>query len=217
MRTIFQVLVDGELKVTFPGEIRADGTIWGITNGKATPLVNGFLVAAAGLSVSDHKKQVASGKFTAELLGCCMKLGENPGGRLVIDKTAADRQSDADYESALSPLDREKRELRREISAAERRVERCDRSQDDVEFYRLKQKAEALEQNFFTRFPEELLKEKVAAMRDRAERLRALAAGAMLYDCDGSLSREDQEERREEMLAEAQQIDAKANTLAGGK
>jgi hypothetical protein len=213
MKTVIEILVDGKVTLTINGEIRSDGTIWGPTTAGITPIINGFLLKKAGISAEEFGKASRAGRYTPEMLACSVRMGDNPGGRFARDKSAAEREATAERESAMSPIDREKRTLRQEIANAERRAARCDRSKDDVEFQRLTWKAEDLQSKFYARFPEELRSDKADDIRARAERRRDLAAGAMSYDCDGSLSHDDQCQRRDEMLLEAAKLEAQAENL----
>lgn len=209
--TMYEVLIDGVVKMTFPGELHRDGTIWG--NQGTLPLINGFLLEKAGITKEAYGAAVRSNSITPGMLSCCMSVGENPGGRIVRDKDAFATENEARREAAMSPIDREKQNLLGEIARAENKARKCDRSEDDVEFQRLTFKAEKLQADFYARFPEELVAARVARLQERAKNARRIADGAMLYDCDGTLSHDDQCERRDQGYAEAAVLEAQANEL----
>ena len=209
MKTIVEILVNGKVKMTLPVEVRPDGTLWGPSTNGPTPAINGFLLEKNGISRDEFKRQSNNGKFSPEVLACCMHLGENPGGRLVRDKSTADTEA----ERSITPANRERREIDRMFAAAER----VDRSEDDEEYRRKRFAAEGRLDAWKIKFPSEAAAERADAIRARAARRRELAAGAMLYDCDGSLSQSDQEERRDTMLAEAAALDAEANAISPRK
>jgi len=60
------------------------------------------------------------------------------------------------------------------------------------------------------RYPAEWTEERAAELRVAAEHSRDLAAGARVYDCDGSLSEDDRERRAAEFEAEAEKLEALA-------
>jgi len=215
MKTTIEILVDGKVSLTVPADIRADGTIWSDTNAGTQPIINGHLLTAAGITKEQYGNAARAGELTDAMLACCLKLGENPGGRVARDKETFAREQDARREAAMSPIEREKRTLREAIHHAERRAARCDRSEDDVEFDQLSWKAERLQKEFYERFPEELRADRASNLRGRADHKRALAIGALVYDCDGSLSDEDQQRRHDEFIAEAVALESKAAELEG--
>lgn len=208
MAMMVEVLKDGQVTLTVPVEIR-DGVLWGKTSAGVTPLVNGFLLEKAGIDKSEIGKCARSGDFPQAILACCLVMGENAGGRLVRDKDEARRAADA----AMSPVEREKRKLLSEIASVENQARRCDRSEDDEEFRRLTWKAERLQKEFYDRFPEEKIADQARELLSRAAHRRDLAAGAMVYDCDGSLSYQDQVRRHDELIAEATKLESQAEEL----
>ncbi len=203
---MIEILVDGKVTLHVPATIHADGTIWSIGS-PSRPVLNGALAESRGISKVTCADQVRRGKYTSDVLACGMVMGENFGGRIARDKDAAAE------EAAMTPTEREKQTLLQAIANAERAARRCDRSEDDVEYQRLTWKAEKLQADFYARFPEEKLADQVASLRDRAAHGRDIAAGAMLYDSDGSLSYEDQCERRDAGIAEAVAIEKQAAQL----
>lgn len=209
---MIEILVDGKVTLHVPATIHADGTIWSIGS-PSRPVLNGALAESRGISKATCAAQVKAGRYTPEVLACGMVLGENFGGRIARDKDAAADEARRAADAAMTPIEREKQQLLQAIANAERAARRCDRSEDDVEYQRLTWKAEKLQDDFYARFPEEKIADKVAAMRSRAAHIRDVAAGAMLYDCDGSLSYEDQCERRDAGIAEAVAIETQAAQL----
>lgn len=154
------------------------------------------------------------GKYSAALLGCCMKLGVNPGGREVRDKNAHEASLKRDRENAMSPADREKRSMLEAIAKAENRAQRCDRSQDDVEYRHRKWAAEELLEAFYAKYPEELAAKKAADLRWKASELRRKAVGALLYDADGWIGADEQQRSHDAMIAEAVEIEKQADEIS---
>lgn len=207
MSTIFQVLIDGEVRLTIPGVIR-DGAVWGYS-GSPTPLINSTLLAQRGLTADDVRRATASGNWSADLRACFMRIGENAGGRTVVNKTEADRREHEEWLANRSPA-----ELRRvELAAMWSNVERCDRSQDDVEYDRLRFAAQSAQEKFHAEFPAELKADQVPQLRARAEHARHLASGAMTYDADGWLDAQEQERRAAKYRDEAAELDRQADDL----
>ena len=211
---IIEILVDGKVTLTVPATVHSDGTIWSIGQ-PSKPVINGALAESRGIPRSVCTEQVRTGNYTPEVLACGMVLGENFGGRFARDRDAAEAAARDAADAAMSPIDREKRNLLMEIARVEKQARTCDRSEDDVEYQRLRGKAQKLQNDFYTRFPEEKAADQVRSLRSKAEHIRGLAAGAMVYDCDGTLSYKDQCRRRDEMLAEATTIDSQADEMEG--
>ena len=211
MRTIVEVLVDGKISLTAPAEIKPDGTIWVHSSSGLSPLINGFLLEQAGISKSTFVSQVKRRKFTDDVLACCMRLGENPGCRVVRDKSAVDRERAAEAERNITPAYR----ARRAVSLAYLAADCCDRSQDDVEFHRLRGQAHAAFDQWKKDFPEAWLSEQADDLRSQADHERHLAAGAMVYDADGWISPAEQEKRRDEFLANAARLEQTADEMEG--
>lgn len=63
------------------------------------------------------------------------------------------------------------------------------------------------------RYPEAARAEDARDLRSRADALRSLAAGALVYDADGSLSAEYQQARHDELIKDAEALEAQANEL----
>jgi len=63
------------------------------------------------------------------------------------------------------------------------------------------------------KYPAEAREEDAANLRARAAKKRDLASGALVYDCDGSLTSEDMERRSAAFRAEAEELEKRA---AGG-
>lgn len=208
---IIEIVIDGNVTLTVPATIHADGTIWSI-GATSRPVLNGALAESRGISKATCAAQVKAGRYTPQVLACGMVLGENFGGRIARDKDAADEEARR-AAAAMSPIEREKQKLLGEIARIENQARRCDRSEDDVEYQRLAWKAEKLQADFYARFPEENVAQQVADLRWKASERRRIAAGAMLYDCDGSLNYEDQCERRDAGIAEAVAIETRAAQL----
>lgn len=208
MTTIFQVLINGEVKLTVPGFIK-DGFVWGNSAAGPTPLINSVLLAEKGLTAADLKKAVSSGKFSEKLRECFMVVGDNSHGRTVVNKTEADRIEHEEWKANRTPAD-----LRREeLAILWDRVNRCDRSQDDVEYQQLRGKAIAAQDKFYAEFPSELKKDQADRLRAKAEDARRLASGALVYDADGWISSAEQDKRAAEFRAEAAEFDRQADEL----
>ena len=204
---LVEILVDGIVKLTVPASIRTNGTIWSV--GKPPkPVINGALAESRGISRETIAGQVKSNNYSPDVLACGMVLGENFGGRIARDKDAARDQARQRREAAMTPVEREKRTLLDEISRIKNQARRCDRSEGDVEFRQLTWDAENMQAEFYARFPEEVAATQAARLHERAENARRIADGAMLYDCDGTLSYEDQCERRDEGYAKAAALEA---------
>jgi hypothetical protein len=207
--SIFQVMLNGKVTLTIPGEIR-DGFLWGLTGDSAKPVLNGSLLAENGVSQDEAKKALASGKYSDKIRACFMTVGDNANGRTVVNKTAADRLEHEQWKANRTPAD-----LRREeIATLWAKVRRCDRSEDDVEYDRLRFAAQDAESKFYAEFPEELKKDQAAELRAKADKARELASGALVYDADGWISSEEQERRAAEFRAEAAQYDLQADELS---
>lgn len=101
---------------------------------------------------------------------------------------------------------------RRAINATLTRAERLE-DEDYGAALSLRSKAAAALTVWQAQYPEAAREERKRDLRDHAAHLRDLAAGALLYDMDGSLTAEDQQARHDKLMAEAAAKDAEAEAL----
>jgi hypothetical protein len=125
---------------------------------------------------------------------------------------AAARQAAMEYRDAHPEM--VEREAISQLFAAAYRSEQHDT--DDNQMMRaMRQRSEATSRlaAWRAKYPDAARAEEASELRSRAADKRELAVGALVYDCDGSLSREMQQERHDCLMREADDLDAQAAAL----
>lgn len=160
-----------------------------------------------------------------------LRMGMNPDGNEVIDdndlsarRTAEASARDTARRDALTPDQRAREDRIRDGLRAYQEIERLEdlsqkaltRDTDDMNIdrgYRLQAQAAAHRKQWIEQYPEASRAQRARALRDSANHERDLASGALTYDCDGSLSREDQQQRHDSFLRRAAELDRQAAEL----
>lgn len=177
--------------------IKADGTIWM----RGVPLL-GITDVAIKAKAADACKRQAWSVIPADAF---TRVGDNPNGLTVI------KQSDylAAKEAALTPAQRERREINNLLAQADR-LENSD-SEDNVSGpMMLRSKARRLLADWQAKYPAAATAERREKMLDKAAQLRDMASGALTYDMDGSISPAGQQERHDDFINQAKAIEAEA-------
>jgi uncharacterized protein YccT (UPF0319 family) len=210
MKTVL-VIRNGEIKLRLPGcTIRSNGTIW--TSKNKIPLCD---AESAGMK-REGKEKIAglakTGKAENIPLDCLAKYGKNESGLLVVDAHEYEAEQRAKREAALTPSQRERREIEKLYYKAER-IANSD-SEDNVWLpMKLRGEAEAMLKAWREKYPAEARKEKAANLRSKAAHQRHLAAGALVYDADGWLDDKEQQRRHDEFINEAAALEKQAAEL----
>jgi hypothetical protein len=195
---MYLVIRDNEVKMPLADPtIKANGTIWM----HGVPLL-GITDAATKAKAVDACKRQAWSEIPAEAY---TRVGENANGLTVI------KRSDylAAKEAALTPAQRERREIDKLFAKAER-LENSD-SEDNVSGPMiLRSKARKMLADWQAKYPTDAAEEKHQAMLDKAAHLRDMASGALTYDMDGSISHEEQQKRHDDFINQAKAIEAEA-------
>jgi len=163
---------------------------------------------------------IKAGRITPEIEAMGMRIGENGNG--LVCRWDADVQAEARAEAerqynALPADVRAAREERQAIDALYAAAQRSEYATDDNQMIRsMAQRSEADRRLAAWRkqYPEAARDEQAAEFRRKADRQDELAAGALVYDCDGSFSREMQDERAAEFRTQAAEFRRKAAQLA---
>lgn len=140
-------------------------------------------------------------------VGIIAKVGTNPSGLRVV--TQADYH--AEKEAALTPSAAQK--MRREISNLYQqayRLEQSDREDNVSGPMIIRGRAKKMLEEWRKMYPQEAAEEKRSDLLYKAKELRDKATGALLYDCDGMLSWENQQAGREDFIAKAEALEAEA-------
>ena len=179
-------------------ERRADGTLWC----GGYPLLDKHAPEATGLDLLALAKAKQIASIPAS---CYAHVGHNAGGLTVVpaDEWANRRQA------AHTPADVERAEIRQMLDRAE------DLRDHPGEYFPARQAADARLATWQETYPAEARAEQAQALRDQAVHERDIAAGALVYDADGSLSQAAQQRRHDEYLTKAEALDAQAAELEG--
>jgi hypothetical protein len=201
---------DGNVTLRVPrADVRADGTVWY----KGNPILDGSAVGALPKSAAaELVRSKAWDKIPATMYA---RMGVNPSGLELVDdavELAAARQAAMEYRDAHPEM--VEREAISQLFAAAYRSEQHDT--DDNQMMRaMRQRSEATSRlaAWRAKYPDAARAEEASELRSRAADKRELAVGALVYDCDGSLSREMQQERHDCLMREADDLDAQAAAL----
>lgn len=203
--TTYLVIRDGVVKMPLPNPtIKADKTVWI----KGMPLLD---------SQSDGAKEIGLDKLTdlakahdyANIpADAFAKIGLNPSGLLVIEQNEYLAQTKA----ARTPAQKERDRIASLYAKARARYNACDDC-NVSDYYRIKGQADAALTKWREDYPDEAKEERRAELMSDAADLRNKAIGALTYDADGWISREEQQKRHDEFITQAEALEAKANNL----
>ena len=132
--------------------------------------------------------------------------------RPVAEAIVAHRDARKREWAAAHPGASERKEIADLFSRADH-AEHNPRYQDYALACALRAEARGRLHTWSKRYPAEWTEERAAELRVAAEHSRDLAAGARVYDCDGSLSEDDRERRAAEFEAEAEKLEALATEM----
>ena len=211
MKKTVVVIRNGEVKLTIPNAtIRSDGTVWTAKNDN--PLIDG----ESARSKHEGKEKLAAlikARKSEEIpLACIAKYGHNESGLLVVDKDEYYAEKRAKAEREMTPAQRERIEIQKLYAKANKIAN--SESEDNVSKpMAIRSKADKKLADWRKKYPVEAAKEKAADLRAKADHERDLARGALLYDADGWLSKEDQQKRHDEHIAKATELEKQATEL----
>lgn len=217
MKRSLVVIRGGEAKLRLPNaEIRSDGTIW--YNG--VPLCDGL--AADALPKEQVAAIIRATAWDKLPLGMWAHMGTSASGLTVMLESERDDQQRADRERQRAAYlsVHPGAEARREIDELCARADRLERSgSEDNVSGPIRLRAEARERlaEWRTRYPVEDREEEAIRLRGLADRQRELAAGALTYDADGSLTAEMQQQRHDGHMGKAGDLDRQAAELEDAK
>jgi len=214
MRTVI-VYRDGETKL----RVNVDLTN-GILRAGKNILINGDLIPASGMTKEQVAAKIKKGQITPEIEALGMHIGDNGNGLVVrwADEVEAERKAKAEAEyNALPQRVKDAREERMAIEELYRKSYKAlNYDTDDMNVdrgYRLQAQATARMKAWRVNYPEAAKEEDRKDLIAQAEKEEELAKGALHYDCDGSFSREYQQERHDRMMAKATDLRNQATAL----
>jgi hypothetical protein len=216
------VIKDGVQKVSIPYRLTN-----GFPNFQGKYLVSKTITSEDGVDPKDLVKKAptpASAKYY-------LRLGMNPDGNELIDdedlqirKNQVRDCAEKARRDSLIPEQRSREDRIREGFAAYEEIEHLfalsykvlhhDTDGMNVDMgYRLQAQAQNKAHEWALKYPEAANQRKAQALRSDAAHERDLAVGALTYDCDGSLSREDQQNRHDACMNRASELEVKATEL----
>lgn len=203
--TTYLAVRDGQVKMPLPNPtIKADGTIWLSGN----PLLDSESAGAREIGIDKLRSLAKSKAWDKIPLDAWAKIGLNPSGLLVIEQAEYISQQRA----ARTPAQVERDRINGLYAKAYQRRDARDDC-NTMDYYRIKADADAALAKWRENYPVEAKAEHKAKLLADAGGLRDKAIGALTYDADGWLSREDQKKRHDEFITQAEAIEAKANNL----
>lgn len=127
--------------------------------------------------------------------------------RRVVEQMREDAA--AEIEAALTPAERERREISDMFAQAKRRLHATD-DNGVSDGYALMAQARARLAAWREQYADAARQEQAENLRAQAEHERSLASGALVYDADGSLTSEMQQQRHDEHIAKAESLEQQA-------
>ncbi len=204
------IIRNGEIKKRFMGTVESDGRV---LNGGETYLIDmespeSQKIGRAGLTY------LSKGRKWSEIpADCFAHYGENPSGLIVLHTDEYYEQEGEKTRAVMTPAEQERNEIHRLFERADRRQHDTDDG-NTADHFRLRGEASRKYDRWVERYPDEAREERAAEVRGQADAQRSLATGALLYDCDGSLDREQREARHDEFLAKAEDLERQAGEIS---
>lgn len=204
------MLRNGKEAKRFPNMVvRQDGTIW---MHNTMPVMDGQSATSKEIGMDNLKALVKAQEWDKIPHGCFAKFGKNDSGLLVVDADTYYAELRAAKEAALTPAQRERREIETIRYRADRRID--DEDEMNVQdHFTGRAKAAAMLKAWREKYPAEARAEDAADLRAQAEAKRSLAVGALTYDADGWISQDEQRKRHDEIMAEAVALEKQAKEL----
>lgn len=204
---------NGEAKLRVPAEVR-NGVL---RNGKNI-LINNDLIPPG--KKDEVVRQIKSGKITPEIEAMGMRLGDNGNGLIVRWASEVDAERRAKAQAEYDALPAEIKAARAERNAIEQLYIRSCRAlnhdTDDNNVsrgYSLQAQANTRLKEWRVKYPKMAMLEDAGSLEAQANKEDELASGALVYDADGWISSEGQQQRHDEHKAKAAQLRAEAKAL----
>lgn len=191
----------------FALEEHADGTLW--SPGKyAMPLIDSMAKETLAFGLDKIQALVKAKKYEEIPTGCYARVGVSPSG---LEVRSFD-DINAEKIAAMTPAQKERKRISELYAKAERRFNASD-DNNITDYYHYKQEADAALKVWQHKYPKEAALETCDWLEEQAAHEEYLAQGAMLYDADGSISDDEQIERRDEHLAKAKELREQAKIM----
>lgn len=202
--TTYMAIRSNEVKMVLNNvTIKANGEVWAWDRPLIDSQSDAYKADPDGIKAANANKQWD--KIPAAAIA---HRGINPTGLRVVEQS----EYLAAKEAARTPAQRERDEISK-LYAKARRLEDSD-SEDNVRGpIMIRSEANRRLAAWQTKYPAEAAAELKQDMLDKATDLRSKAQGAMLYDCDGSMSYEDQCASRDNWIRKAEALEAEAATI----
>ena len=212
MGVTYFILRNGEIRMgPIDLEKDSDGFLWQKAK-KKNPLLNKTVFEEKGFTQEQVANFGRSEQFDKIPREAFCQEGMNPDGLEVI--TLAEYQRRAKEERERIRASRTPAEIERDaIDTLYYRAESVKDTEDDQEYYDLRIEAKNRFEKWKINYPEDWKKEQAHDLIHKAEHEESMAVGALTFDMDGSLSREDQHRRHDEFLAKAKKLRQEAEEL----
>lgn len=156
---------------------------------------------------------IKAGKITPEIEAMGMRIGDNGNGLVVRWAADVDAEDRAKAQAEYEALPADVRAAQEERAAIDRLFAAAWKSEnqdtDDMQMDRaMRQRSEANRRlaAWKTKYQTAAENEKKKDLMAQAEKLDELAVGALVYDCDGSLTPEMQQQRHDEFKSRAAEL-----------
>ena len=213
METVI-VYRDGVQKLRVPVEVRH-----GILRHGDQILINADLIHLPATKAS-VVAEIKARRITPAIEAMGMRLGDNGNGLIVRLAADVDREERSKANAAYAALPEDVRAAREErlaigeLYCLSDRALNDDTDEDNVSRgYGLRAEADRRLAAWHIQYPAAATEERRASLLAQADHEDDMASGALIYDCDGSLSPADQRRRHDEYAAKATALRQQAASL----
>lgn len=202
----------GVEKLRVPAEVRN-----GVLRNGQNILINSDLIPPG--KKDEVAREIKSGKITPEIEAMGIRLGDNGNGLIVRWASDVDAECRAKAQAEYDALPAEIKAARAERNAIEQLYSRSYRAlnhdtDDNVSRgYSLQAQANARLKAWREKYPKMAMLDDAESLESQASKEDSLASGALVYDADGWISSEGQQQRHDEHKAKAAQLRADAAKL----
>jgi hypothetical protein len=191
------VLRDGKIQTQVSATIKANGEVWC----NSCPMIDSksfdYLKNEAEI-----RKICKEHKYDMLPTGVIAHIGINQSGLQIISQFDYEQQRSA----SITPAQKERAEINNLYYRA-KKLENSSSENNVSEPMIIRGRADKMYADWCKKYPEEVQKENKEKLIRKAENSRELARGALTYDCDGSLSPEEQQKRYDTFIRQAEEIE----------
>jgi len=205
---------NGTKTLTARFDTHPDGTLW-YNN---MPLIDGESPEARELGKDKLVELVKTRRFIEIPAGCFAKMGLNPSGLLVQRYAEIETEQEAKSKAYLAehPEVMERAEIDKLLARGRKINDDWSEEADTGKGFSFIAEAEERLKAWRAMYPEAAREEDARELEAQADHEEDIARGALVYDADGDISREEQVNRHREGMAKAANLRVRAAEIRRG-